>query len=525
MRLINAHTLALEEFLGASIPKYAILSHTWGSEEILLADWTEIEAASKELEVEFAPAKAGYAKIKNVLKQAIQDGLDYLWVDTNCIDKPNWSELAETINSMFAWYRDSVVCYAYLEDLNEFSVPPTRQELQGCRWFTRGWTLQELLAPDQVNFYSGDWTFLGSKNDLADMIKDITGIPKSFITGNIAYCMLGILDVNMPLIYGEGYKAFIRLQEEIIKSSADESLFRWTFDNTVPTDWVSVLAPSPTVFRDSSNFEPYRLFRGRVSSYSVTNQGLSISLPLIEVKDGFLGLLNVLSLTRGAGAVAIFLQGDLTSGVLTRARSPGAPIRLPGSMAVLSSYLMPVEHTREHVFIRSKIGLIKPLPATPKPVQSATPTNIHHGSRYQVLLLTEGKPFVTANTFTHGRISSGCVLNIQPSDTAPTDSWFCKVLDPYEGDITSLSETQLKKMAYDDQSSEQLSDDSRDDVKLQIGEEFDAGVNFRMRVAHISVRPEASRSAAGINFGLGFPRLGSGNIWKYARTILDKDST
>uniref|UniRef100_A0A8H7NDY2 Heterokaryon incompatibility domain-containing protein n=1 Tax=Bionectria ochroleuca TaxID=29856 RepID=A0A8H7NDY2_BIOOC len=355
MRLINAHTLALEEFFGASIPKYAILSHTWGSEEILLTDWTEIEASSKELGVELVPAKAGYAKIKHALNQAIRDGLDYLWVDTNCIDKPNWSELAEAINSMFAWYRDAVVCYTYLEDINEFSIPPTKQELQSCRWFTRGWTLQELLAPDKVNFYSGDWTFLGSKNDLADTIKDITGIPKSFITGrhsiykaslaqrmswvarrittrpeDIAYCMLGILDVNMPLIYGEGYKAFIRLQEEIIKSSADESLFCWTFDNTVPMDWVSVLAPSPIVFRDSSNFEPYRLFRGRVSSYSVTNQGLSINLPLIEVKDGFLGLLNVLSLTRGAGAVAIFLQGDLTSGILTRARSPGAPIRLLG---------------------------------------------------------------------------------------------------------------------------------------------------------------------------------------------------
>ncbi|CAH0045504.1 unnamed protein product [Clonostachys solani] len=262
MRLINAHTLALEEFFGANIPKYAILSHTWGSEEILLTEWTEIEAASKELGVEHPPAKAGYAKIKNALNQAIRDGLDYLWVDTNCIDKPNWSELAEAINSMFAWYRDAVVCYAYLEDADEFPIPPTRQELQDCRWFTRGWTLQELLAPDKVNFYSRDWTFLGSKNDLADTIKDITGIPKSFITGrhsiyraslaqrmswvarrittrpeDIAYCMLGILDVNMPLIYGEGYKAFIRLQEEIIKSSADESLFCWTFDNTVPMDW------------------------------------------------------------------------------------------------------------------------------------------------------------------------------------------------------------------------------------------------------------------------------------------------
>jgi len=144
------------------------------------------------------------------------------------------------------------VCYAYLSDVVEITPPATlSQQFKTSRWFTRGWTLQELLAPCSVRFYSAKWDHLGNREDLAQQITDTTRIEDDFLLGNdirfasiakrfswaalretsrtedIAYCLLGIFDVNMPLLYGEGKKAFIRLQEEIMKSSSDYSLFAW----------------------------------------------------------------------------------------------------------------------------------------------------------------------------------------------------------------------------------------------------------------------------------------------------------
>ena len=163
-----------------------------------------------------------------------------------CIDKTSSAELSEAINSLYAWYEQSRECYVFLDDVNTYN------EFRDSRWFTRGWTLQELLAPSSVLFYSGDGPFLGSRSDLAMKIAKATGIQSHYILKeqtltqasvaqrmcwasarqttrleDIAYSLLGIFQVNMPLLYGEGSKAFIRLQLAIIETSDDDSVFAW----------------------------------------------------------------------------------------------------------------------------------------------------------------------------------------------------------------------------------------------------------------------------------------------------------
>jgi hypothetical protein len=248
--------------------------------------------------------------------------LDYIWVDTNCIDKTSSAELTEAINSMFAWYRDSAVCYVYLID-----VPPARMEdtykdllvyLRKSRWFTRGWTLQELLAPRQVVFFANSWARIGERtSQFASDVADITGIDALYMTGelplasasiaqkmywlsgrittrteDIAYCMLGIFDINMPLLYGEGSKAFVRLQEEIIKASNDHTIFCWTWIDSVPRDWVSLLAPSPDTFKYSRSLLQSTSIAGTISVYSITNAGLSIRLPIIQSWSNYFVVFN-----------------------------------------------------------------------------------------------------------------------------------------------------------------------------------------------------------------------------------------
>jgi len=245
MRLLNATTLKLHSFQEDEAPMYAILSHTWHDDEVLFEDLRDITRASKQ---------AGFEKIRLCCKQALKEGLQFVWVDTCCIDKNSSAELSEAINSMFRWYRKAKACYAYLQDVSELQWLENGNVEVHSRWFKRAWTLQELLAPPRLVFYSSNWTYLGKKNgQMKGAVSRATGIEEDYLTGtplemasiskrmswaahreatraeDVAYSLFGLFDVQMPLLYGEGLrKAFMRLQEEIMKSSSDHTLFAWT---------------------------------------------------------------------------------------------------------------------------------------------------------------------------------------------------------------------------------------------------------------------------------------------------------
>jgi len=159
MRLLNVDTLELEEYFGDHVPYYAILSHTWQQgEEISFVELATPEKAQN---------KAGWKKIHYTCKQAKQHGLQFVWVDTCCIDKRSSAELSEAINSMFAWYTKAQICYVYMSDVSKRDFDTT---FPASRWFTRGWTLQELLAPSNVIFYDKEWKELGQKASGSNMV-------------------------------------------------------------------------------------------------------------------------------------------------------------------------------------------------------------------------------------------------------------------------------------------------------------------------------------------------------------------
>ncbi|KAI0539386.1 hypothetical protein GGR58DRAFT_524670 [Xylaria digitata] len=279
MRLLNVHSYEIREFVGSDVPPYANLSHTWGEGE---------------------------------------------WIDTCCIDKRSSSELSEAINSMYRWYKEAGVCYVYLEDvdvsdLGPFSTPNTSSRFKSSRWFSRGWTLQELIAPPCVVFYTRAWSRIGTRSALESIIAEITGISINALNGDNldnfavaekmswaswrtttrvedeAYCLLGLFGVSMPLIYGEGNKAFRRLQE-IIRQSDDESIFACelsAFGSKSSLGGVieqsRLLALSPRNFRSSGGFRRSKMTCGlngepltSTSPFMVTNKGVQISLPVIE---------------------------------------------------------------------------------------------------------------------------------------------------------------------------------------------------------------------------------------------------
>lgn len=234
MRLLSrgqSGTYSLTDDLISGIPPYVILSHRWGPEEVSFDDLRKGSGKSK----------AGWRKVAFCANRAESDGYRYFWVDSCCIDKSNSSELQEAINSMFGWYQRAGKCYAYLSDITtqDGSWQPA---FQTSEWFTRGWTLQELLAPPSVDFFSKEGMWLGDKKSLEHDIHQRTGIPLSALQGTSlshfsidekfvwaesrqttreedkAYSLLGIFGVHIPLIYGEGeMHAVRRLRAEISK--------------------------------------------------------------------------------------------------------------------------------------------------------------------------------------------------------------------------------------------------------------------------------------------------------------------
>lgn len=295
---MNSSNLRLKDFPSNKIPEYAILSHTWGEDEdeVLFADIGRGVYNGK---------KAGYEKIRSSCKQAAAHGLKYVWIDTCCIDKSSSAELSEAINSMFSWYQRAKKCYAYLADVpKNVDTHNPDSAFANSRWFRRGWTLQELIGPLDLTFFSRDWIEVGTKSTLKDVLAQITGINVGILTGekeldsasvalrmswashrettrkeDEAYCLMGLFHVNMPLLYGEEERAFIRLQEEIMKYSDDQSLFSWTDPDASANSHCGLLANSPDKFRNSANIMPYRGWEP-TSPYSISNKGLRIELHL-----------------------------------------------------------------------------------------------------------------------------------------------------------------------------------------------------------------------------------------------------
>ena len=313
MRLLNTQNLTLQEFHGRNIPRYAILSHRWGDAEVSYQDYRDGKLTDG----------SGFSKILELCKLAKSRGHEWTWIDTCCIDKTSSAELTESINSMWAWYRKSIECYVYMADMPDWvqlcspagqSGIDTRsekldntsfQEFRRSRWFSRGWTLQELIAPNQVLFCTSAWRILGSKGELAQKLSVITGIQAKYLNSpdlvreasiamrmswaarrettrleDIAYCLLGLFDVNMSMLYGEGMEAaFMRLQRKIIKKYDDESIFAWArpgIDLPGPT---GMLATSPSVFRDAKNVIALDIPPEQKLQYQMTNKGLELRIP------------------------------------------------------------------------------------------------------------------------------------------------------------------------------------------------------------------------------------------------------
>jgi hypothetical protein len=295
MRLLDTHNVKIKEVRDDEIPPYAILSHTWDEEEVIFQD----------MEGNCEKDKKGYEKVQNCCSVAEANGFDYVWMDTCCIDKTSSAELSEAINSMFYWYQRAEVCYAYLadvpSDIVDGQADGNNLDFSKSRWFTRGWTLQELIAPSTVIFLNKSWIKIGDKSSLRKPISKVTRIPEDILLGHDfesssiaqrmswaakrqttkvedrAYCLMGIFGINIPLLYGEGERAFVRLQEEIMKITDDHSLFAWrSIDNRG-----GLLATSPDAFVDSNKIVPSNRFNLYNSPLTVSNKGIHLTLPFI----------------------------------------------------------------------------------------------------------------------------------------------------------------------------------------------------------------------------------------------------
>ncbi|KAH6870086.1 HET domain-containing protein, partial [Alternaria rosae] len=300
MWLLNTTTLKLRHFI-TNIPDYVILSHTWGEGEVSFVDIAQ----------PYAKGMTGYSKISRCCVQALEAGFEWAWVDTCCIDKRSSAELSEAINSMYKWYWDAAICYVLISDRSI-----RRTDLESSRWFERGWTLQELLAPDAVEFFDSDWKFLGTRTGLVDRIFAATKIDKQYLLDRTAiedaslatkfswasarrttreedkaYCLLGLVQVNMPMLYGEGSGAFYRLQLEIIKQTNDHTIFAWSFTYPIMR-FMSIFAPSPAQFENAAGFLPNTTREKQPATHEMTNQGLNITIPCIIHRTGVLALLD-----------------------------------------------------------------------------------------------------------------------------------------------------------------------------------------------------------------------------------------
>lgn len=293
---------------------YVIISHVWRKKEVIYEDMVQFNKleASKSWEKPESAAKIVGA-CKTVLRY-YNKKVEHLWLDTVCIDKKDPTELSMSINSMYRWYKEAEVCFAYLDDYPTMEVPIFTQS----KWFTRGWTLQELVAPRKVIFFDKDWKEIGDKLSLQTSLTRQTKIGgkyllhlhdvshasvsqrMSWFSGRIttvsedtAYSLLGLFGVNMPLLYGEGKeRAFRRLQEEIMKYSDDHSLFAWKTENR-PKHRSGLFAGSPDCFQGTGDYE-HKPNRYNNKPFQMTNKGISIDLYLQQYQNLYIASIDCL---------------------------------------------------------------------------------------------------------------------------------------------------------------------------------------------------------------------------------------
>jgi len=325
------------EFCDDETTNYAILSHRWVGQEVDYAELAELIKMGGEERDEIRQ-RGGYQKILRSCEQAKMDGHEWLWVDTCCLDKRSSAELSEAINSMYRWYENSRVCYAYLHDVCDSSFPTESDKSRypnfngWPEWFSRGWTLQEMIAPNNVQFFNKDWRPLGDKRTFAPTLADITRVPQHILRDGLsynrpciaqimswaadrtttrvedrAYSLMGLLNVNMPMLYGEGSKAFHRLQLEIIRMSNDQSIFAWGCDGRNGRTG-SALADDPSFFQGCNEMELMDLdefiqsckgealpsIEDRFGVFHITNRGIQICLflhPCVDSDSVFEALL------------------------------------------------------------------------------------------------------------------------------------------------------------------------------------------------------------------------------------------
>ena len=253
MWLLSTDRAELKYFTGpdAVLGEYAILSHTWEEKE---TSFQELQGLIRWCTLTFRnPRNHVQEKIRRSCILAEQHGHKWIWIDTCCIDKASSAELSEAINSMFRYYSMAAICYAFLRDVPGDCVLDEKDSaFRKSRWHTRGWTLQELVAPMMVIFVSSSWTILETKAQLANLLEEITLVPVCILrfekdvadvsiagrmrwasrrettrAEDMAYSLMGVFGINMPTLYGEGKNAFYRLQEEIMRRYSDTSLFMW----------------------------------------------------------------------------------------------------------------------------------------------------------------------------------------------------------------------------------------------------------------------------------------------------------
>ena len=306
MWLLNTARAELRYFDGPEdVPGgYAILSHVWQGNEQSFRDVQDLQHRCAQTDTN--PRDFASEKIRKFCELAESHGYAWGWADACCIDKSSSSELSEAINSMYRYYTLARVCYVYLHDVPSHEH---HKRFRTSRWHSRGWTLQELIAPATVFFLSAEWDLLGTKLDFAQILTDVTKIPEDVLTLEMevrdisiaqrmswaarrqttrledeAYCLMGIFGINMPTLYGEGRAAFRRLQEEIMKKSIDTSLFAWGFNvhyvhpgtssrctlHSRPDTHLFALSPRDFLYSEAICFkEPRQLEQGEACSIPV----------------------------------------------------------------------------------------------------------------------------------------------------------------------------------------------------------------------------------------------------------------